>query len=166
MGWMASARRQGRRMPRADVTGLAPASTPVRTQSQGGGGGGERGTEMTPSGAWRISMGSWDADMTTMTIVTAILLRIRILASLSSFVINDDGTDVRTRMGGWRAWGRCPFCSNLAQRTKKCLGAVQRDGHGKQLQTSLSRSDQQKGGVVATTAGTTSTATGSGWWMK
>ena len=71
---MASARRQGRRMPRADVTGLAPASTPVRTQSQGGGGGGERGTETTPSGARPTMTGSWDAGMTTMTIVTIVLL--------------------------------------------------------------------------------------------
>ena len=68
-GQTALAGRQGRREPSAYVTGLAPASTLVRTQSQEGGGGGEGGTKTTPPGAPPITAESQDANMTTMTIV-------------------------------------------------------------------------------------------------
>ena len=108
-----------RRAPSANVTGLAPATTLVHTQSQGGGDRGEGGMEMTPPGARPIMMGSQDADMTMTKIVMVVLLQIRILASLSSLVVNDDDANVRTRMGGQGAWGHCRFCLSVATLPKE-----------------------------------------------
>ena len=62
-----SAERQCRRVGSASMS-------VHHTHSQGVGGGGEGGTETTPPGARPTTMGSQDANMTTMTIVMVVLL--------------------------------------------------------------------------------------------
>ena len=83
--------------------------------TQGGGSRGKGGMEMTPPRARPTTLRSWDADMMTTTIVTVVLLPIRILALLLSLVDDNDDADVRMRMGGWGARGCCHRC--LSART-------------------------------------------------
>ena len=114
-GWTVLASHQERRALSVNVAGLAPASMLVHTQLQGGGGRGEEGMETTPPRARPTTLRSWDADMMTTTIVTVVLLPIRILALLLSLVDDNDDADVRMRMGGWGARGCCHRC--LSART-------------------------------------------------